>query len=206
MFSSDVAEKLQSKGPTSVAEDGSAAADRDEQARTRITYQENRFTPALDVGHTYRGPLPCEARTYELTGLTLPAGRRRFGFKEVEDVSAAATPLDYEGTATAGVWAKRLIEHGRTLYRRDYLSARCQHIAPSNACHCDTRLGVALARGFVRWPEDSDAMPDTPVFAGTHANVSSLYGSLPRFTPDPAALATLTAAQQSNGTCGPSAT
>ena len=84
----------------------------------------------------------------------------------------------------------------KTLY--NYLSARCQHIEPSNACHCDTRLGVALQSGFVKWPEDSDAMPDAPVFAGTYSDASALYRSLPPFTPDPAALAALTAAQQSN--------
>ncbi len=80
----------------------------------------------------------------------------------------------------------------------NYLSARCQHIAPSNICHCDTRLGVALAKEFVRWPEDSREMPDAPVFTVTHSNPGSLYRSLPRFTPDPAAMATLTAAQQSS--------
>ena len=35
----------------------------------------------------------------------------------------------------------------------EYLGARCQHLARGNTCRCETRLGVALRHGFVRWPE-----------------------------------------------------
>ena len=53
-------------------------ADRDKQTQTLITYTENRYTngiddPLLDPDN-YRTPLPCETRTYELTGFT--AGTR----------------------------------------------------------------------------------------------------------------------------------
>ncbi len=78
----------------------------------------------------------------------------------------------------------------------DYLGARCQHMAPGNACRCETRLGVALARGFVGWPAHNDPLPDTPVFLGRASDVGSLYGSLPSFTLDVAATRALTAARE----------
>ena len=47
-------------------------ADRDKQTQTLITYTENRYTNAIDDPlldpDNYRTPLPCETRTYELTG------------------------------------------------------------------------------------------------------------------------------------------
>ena len=40
------------------------------KASLHITYAENRVTNAIDEPDDYRAPLPCESRTYELTGLT----------------------------------------------------------------------------------------------------------------------------------------
>ena len=50
---------------------------------------------------------------------------------------------------------------------------------PGNACHCTARLGNALDRGRVRWPEhhEHDAAPLT---AQTYSRVQDLYASLPR--------------------------
>ena len=53
----------------------------------------------------YRTPLPCEARTYELTGLTLPAGRAdRFtlGLKMLDCRQSAPAPIDYEQSPDRG--------------------------------------------------------------------------------------------------------
>lgn len=66
--------------------------------------------------------------------------------------------------------------------RRDldrYLGARCEHMDPRNSCRCAARLGNALDRGLVRWPEhrEHDA---APMVRGTHSKVSELYASLPR--------------------------
>jgi len=66
----------------------------------------------------------------------------------------------------------------------NYLGARCQHLAGANSCRCDSRLGVALARGFVGWPANPEETPDLPVDSQIHANVGSLFGSLPDFTLD----------------------
>lgn len=67
----------------------------------------------------------------------------------------------------------------------NYLGARCQHIDPANPCRCETRLGVALDRGFVGWPERPGESPDRPVVSGAHSGVATVYASLPRFVLDP---------------------
>ena len=60
-----------------------------------------------------------------------------------------------------------------------YLGARCEHMDPGNACHCAARLGNALDRGLVRWPEhhEHDA---APLSGRTFGAVQDLYASLPR--------------------------
>jgi hypothetical protein len=78
----------------------------------------------------------------------------------------------------------------------DYLGARCEHLAPGNTCRCDTRLGIALERGFVRWPEHGDEMPQGPAFTGAHPDAGSLYRSLPGFGLDPGATEILAAARR----------
>ena len=105
-------------------------ADRDKQTRTLLTYTENRVTNAIDdgVGHPndYRTPLPCETRTYELTGFEPENGAARFSFDEwTRDgfALASATEIPYEQTADNVAKQKRLIEHVRTLYRKDDLTA-----------------------------------------------------------------------------------
>ncbi|WP_261561638.1 SpvB/TcaC N-terminal domain-containing protein [Frankia tisae] len=92
------------------------------QARVVITGTENRVTNAIDTADVHRVPVSCESRTYELTGLRLPPGRRRFSFDEIWDAARAAAPLSYEQEATPGRLEKRLIEHVRTYFRRDDLS------------------------------------------------------------------------------------
>jgi RHS repeat-associated protein len=97
-------------------------ADQAKQAQILITYTENRVTNAVEAADDHRAPLPCESRTYELTGLTLPPGRSRFTFDEILDAGTTAITLDYEKDPTAGRLEKRLIEHVRTYYRRNNLA------------------------------------------------------------------------------------
>jgi len=106
--------------------------DRDKQLKTLITYTEQRVTnPVDDVAmfpDAYRTPLPCESRTYELTGYTStdPAGR----FQSADFVRSAAnglthvfdTEIGYEELPSTGK-QRRLIEQSRTLYRPDDLGA-----------------------------------------------------------------------------------
>ncbi|GAB4560631.1 MAG: hypothetical protein Tsb0020_07470 [Haliangiales bacterium] len=116
--------------------------DRDREAQTRLlcTLTENEYTNYIDEPDAYRARMPCEARTYELTGL-VPAPGARLSFTDVEHASRAAAPLPYEATPSTGltyavlqerqaeaeaaaelVVEKRLVEHQRTLYRRDDLA------------------------------------------------------------------------------------
>jgi RHS repeat-associated protein len=97
-------------------------ADRDRQTKTFFTYTENRVTNGIDNAGNFRTPLPCEARTYELTGLTLPNGGARVTLHDALGAGLAAAPIPYEQIPATGMLQKRLMEHVRTLYRRDDLT------------------------------------------------------------------------------------
>ena len=96
--------------------------DRAKQTQTFITYTENSVTNAIDADDDYRAPLPADARTYEITGLNLPPGHSRFSMEEILTAGTGAVPIAYEQNPTSGVLQKRLIEHVRTLYRRNNLT------------------------------------------------------------------------------------
>jgi RHS repeat-associated protein len=96
--------------------------DQAKQTQIFITYTENRVTNAIEGADDNRAPLLCEARTSELTGLTLPVGRSRFTWAEMLTAGTAAAPLAYEERPSLGVLQKRLIEQVRTIYRRNDLT------------------------------------------------------------------------------------
>jgi len=66
----------------------------------------------------------------------------------------------------------------------DYLAPRCEHVHPTNPCHCPSRLGVALRKGFIRStpgaavtlrPPDPDRLsPSAPL-----RDVEAIYRHLP---------------------------
>jgi RNA polymerase sigma-70 factor (ECF subfamily) len=71
---------------------------------------------------------------------------------------------------------------------QDYLAPRCEHVDPSNPCHCPSRLGVALNRGFIAAPPSAEASlrkKPLPQFndEGPRRDVMLIYGTLP--DPDP---------------------
>jgi RHS repeat-associated protein len=99
-----------------------AAEDRARQAEIHVTYTENGVTNAIQSADDYRTPLPSESRTYELTGLSLSAGQTRFSLADILTAALGAAPLAYEQNPTAGMLQKRLIEHVRTIYRRNDLT------------------------------------------------------------------------------------
>lgn len=98
--------------------------DRDRQTRALMICTENAVTNAVDdeakYPHDYRSPQACESRSFELTGVA--ERDKRLGFKQVFDGVAAASPLNYEEEPAEGLQQKRLIEHVRTLYRKNDLS------------------------------------------------------------------------------------
>ena len=104
--------------------------DWEKQTRTLITYTENDFTNAVDEAHAYRAPLLAESRTYELTGYTPNGLAGRFhasDFVEYDPGDSARlhhiidNEIEYETQPTVAR-QRRLIEHVRTLYRKDNLT------------------------------------------------------------------------------------
>ncbi|HEV8321088.1 MAG TPA: SpvB/TcaC N-terminal domain-containing protein, partial [Myxococcota bacterium] len=111
-----------------------------DQGRLHVAATENRFTGALadptlepDV---HRTPLPAETILAELTGLAPPASGRLFRFADLDthwttvwnvahDVPYEEIPAsDVDGTGTiTSAATRRVVEHTRTLYRRDDLTA-----------------------------------------------------------------------------------
>ncbi|HEV8325327.1 MAG TPA: SpvB/TcaC N-terminal domain-containing protein, partial [Myxococcota bacterium] len=110
-----------------------------DQGRQHVAATENRFTGALDDPALYpdvhRAPLPAETILAELTGLA-PAPGRLLRFDELDthwttvwdgghDVPYEEIPAsDVDGAGTLpSAPARRIVEHARTLYRRDDLTA-----------------------------------------------------------------------------------
>jgi RNA polymerase sigma factor (sigma-70 family) len=44
----------------------------------------------------------------------------------------------------------------------DYLAPRCEHVDPRNPCHCPSRIGIALAKGFIAPPQSAVVQLRTP--------------------------------------------
>jgi RHS repeat-associated protein len=109
--------------------------DRQKQKQTLLTYTENQYTNSIQQADACRTPLPAESRTYELLHVTPDANQPqvtnlfRLDEMQIKKIPAASDGLhdlpyeDFEGTgATTSAAYRRLIEHTRTLYRRDDLS------------------------------------------------------------------------------------
>lgn len=95
-----------------------------EQSKITVVLTENRYTSPVAGADHYHAPLPSETRSYELSGLPLQSGRLRFPVADLESAWAGAVIIDYAadpGSSPDG-YALRLIEHVKTLYRRDDLA------------------------------------------------------------------------------------
>src|SRR6185312_3405412 len=44
----------------------------------------------------------------------------------------------------------------------DYLAPRCEHVDPRNPCHCPSRIGIALQKGFIAPPQTAVVQLRTP--------------------------------------------
>jgi hypothetical protein len=99
------------------------------QEGTVATYTESEFTGAiLNSEDDYMGPLPAESRTFELTGLSGSQDHKRFSYgdfakdnfkliNDLEEVPFETDEIDFSRKC------KRLVEHVRTRYRSDDLTA-----------------------------------------------------------------------------------
>ena len=104
--------------------------DKQKQEQMLVAYTEHDVTNPIDdptiYSDAYRTPLPCETRTYEVTGATPAGSAVRFSFKDLADKDFQALltlpEVAYEQPTDYTKQQKRLIECARTLYRRDNLS------------------------------------------------------------------------------------
>ncbi|WP_204043226.1 SpvB/TcaC N-terminal domain-containing protein [Acrocarpospora phusangensis] len=105
-------------------------ADLVRQTTPLLTYAEHRVSNAVESPDAHRGPLPCEALTFELTGYpaTGPAGRYQASDLVEPDAAVpgrlrhrfTGPDVAYEAEAT-GDRRRRPIDWSRTLYRGDDL-------------------------------------------------------------------------------------
>ncbi len=100
------------------------AAARAAQEKSHLVFTEAAFTQDILGNTAYRLRVPYFTKTWELRGFE-PAARGYFTLNDFEDLLPENTPavekLAYEAPFTAGK-QKRLIEHIKTLYRKDDLS------------------------------------------------------------------------------------
>ncbi|WP_022949762.1 SpvB/TcaC N-terminal domain-containing protein [Methylohalobius crimeensis] len=101
------------------------------QSERHLAYTETRYTKDIDTPDDYRLRVPCEVKTYELTGIA-PGSGAPVGYFTLEDLRGyrlsnryqpsgiAVTDIGYHEIA-AGRTAKRCIEHVRMLFFRDDL-------------------------------------------------------------------------------------
>lgn len=109
-------------------------ADREKQQQTHITYSENRYTNPILQDDIYRTPLPCESKTFEILKAVpcakLPLVTNLFRHHEIFGLVKMAGDgkhvIPYEdfnaSLATDEDPYRRLIEHVRSLFRRDNLT------------------------------------------------------------------------------------
>ncbi|MCB9489600.1 MAG: toxin [Deltaproteobacteria bacterium] len=97
------------------------SADRETQEATHVIYRRDGYTNAVDETAHYRIPALRESRIYAVTGLAAASGDR-FSFDEIDGIDiATVSEISYESQAFSGT-QKRLIEHGRIVYRTNDLT------------------------------------------------------------------------------------
>ncbi|MDQ1637294.1 MAG: hypothetical protein QOF62_633 [Pyrinomonadaceae bacterium] len=94
------------------------------QNKTFISYVENKFTNDINATDDYRLRLLSEAKTYELKGVS--KANPLFALSDFDNILTDANEVGYHQVNTdpvAGTSQKRLIEHVRTVFYRDDLTA-----------------------------------------------------------------------------------
>ena len=117
-----------------------------EQASGRMTYTERWLENPTTQQDWYRTGVPIEERTYEVTGL---AWNAPFAPDTLKAQVAAAQEIPYEQVPTAQQVQRRLVEHSRTIYRRDDLSGPLPLGTVESLALPQTELQLALTSGLV---------------------------------------------------------
>lgn len=152
--------------------------DQAKQRTPHVVYARNGFTQAVDEPGDFRGPLPAEAQTFEITGIGARTDTQRVSAADFLQYWQAPSELAYDEpfarpnrgsnggqipaaisgeTATPGApaeptaWRHRLIEHVRTLYRSDTSPA----LLPLGSGSARAIPGEALKLAFTRSLLDS---------------------------------------------------
>ena len=110
--------------PRVIADTSLPQATKDAQNQTLISYVVNNFTNDIDTDNNYRVRLPSEVRTYELKGVAKT--NPHFSLADFDHILAIAAEVDYSAIGTnpgPGTTQKRLIEHVRSVFYRDDLTA-----------------------------------------------------------------------------------
>jgi len=150
-------------------------AESEPQTTSLIVYTDQAVTNAIDSLDHYRTPLPFETRTYELTGFDLEEGAVRFSFDQFASATLdSSSPLDYEQTADIAMLQKRLIEHVRTLYRRNDLTGlsplgEVESLALPGENYkqaCTSGLLDSVYKRKRNVQSDEDSMPDRDLVLG----------------------------------------
>ncbi|MET8454397.1 RHS repeat-associated core domain-containing protein [Streptomyces sp. NPDC005209] len=159
------------------------AEDQERQRHTHVTCTETDHTRPVEEADAYRAPMPCDARTYELYGLSSPLPRHRLlSFAAVEAACAAAATapeVPYENDLGTGVPVgavrRRRIEHVRTLFRREDLddgqgALPLGWTGPRALPHTTLKLALTpglLAHVYLRDGQDLLPAPDRAAMLGT---------------------------------------
>ncbi|MEQ4720640.1 SpvB/TcaC N-terminal domain-containing protein [Nonomuraea sp. B19D2] len=142
------------------------------QRRTSVLLAESDYTNPVAEPLDHRVPQPAAARTYELLGLnqaTVPGGLGRpFTFGELARAAAAAGDgahdLPYEDVHGTGAVEdrphRRLVEHVRTLYRRDDLTGPLPVGGMEPRGLPFTTYKLAFTRGLLARVYPPDVLPD----------------------------------------------
>lgn len=96
------------------------------QAEPHLAYSENHLTNDINTSDNYRLRVPCEALSYELTGIT--PNDNYFTLKELHNfrlnlqfqaLGEAVTEIEYQQTANINNPQKRIVEHSKILFFND---------------------------------------------------------------------------------------
>lgn len=97
------------------------ATEQTAQSKTLIVFSDNRVTNKIDTNIDYHLPLPCEALTWEITGLQ-PAAGNYFSINEIKNAFTTAVMIPFHALPTTGKTEKRLMVHTRSLLMKNDMS------------------------------------------------------------------------------------
>lgn len=118
-----------------------------EQSLTRVAYAEHDMVNVADQAW-YRIGVPVESRSYELTGVELPAGLTIYDAVELAARSDAASEIDFEAVPD-GTMQKRLLGRSRIIYRADDLGAPLSAGSIESMAILDRGYELSLTAGLL---------------------------------------------------------